>query len=412
MSDSVKTFPALSAFKEAWILKDLTKSNYSQYNEDLLLAAQQTLPEFENEVLALLLTDLEWNAMPTNDLGNGQFTPKPSIPAIPAPPVLQPGYQVADERQYDRNMAARKDIISKRQSLLLASNALKDIFNSEAILGAINSKAATGDGTLMERMADTPQAMRVRLFAHLGTPDMATYADWERIYSTPADDLDVAEWIRQESISNKALIAHQRAYNSSQRMEAFIKSYEASPGVTTCIRAYRERVPALANQKLKDLLDYVILQQPNIQQTLTRVAVGYGCEDNSITPSALAAAAVTNTTRMYSQEQLDSAIAAAVANAMQAPPAVARKAQQMYCWSHGLNTSHASADCHACRAGAFMKVRYGFNTDRCFSHQDCDHAPPCITVANAKKATKPNSFPNTPGSTKGWGQGTQQDGRK
>jgi hypothetical protein len=34
-------------------------------------------------------------------------------------------------------------------------------------------------------------------------------------------------------------------------MESFIKSYEASPGVTTCIRAYRERVPALVNQKLK-----------------------------------------------------------------------------------------------------------------------------------------------------------------
>jgi hypothetical protein len=71
MSDSVKTFPALSALKEAWILKDLTKSNYSQYNEDLLLAAQGSLPEFENEVLALLLTDVEWNALPTNDLGNG-----------------------------------------------------------------------------------------------------------------------------------------------------------------------------------------------------------------------------------------------------------------------------------------------------------------------------------------------------
>jgi hypothetical protein len=277
MSDSVKTFPALSAFKEAWILKDLTKSNYSQYNEDLLLAAQGALPEFENEVLALLLTDTEWNALPTNDLGNGQFALRPVIPAIPAPPVVQPGYQVADERQYDRNMAARKDIISKRQSLLSASTALKDIFKSEAILGAINCKAAIGDGTLMERMADTPQAMRARLYAHLGTPDMATYADWERIYSTPAADLDVAEWIRLESISNKALTIHHRAHNPSQRMEAFIKSYEASPGVTTCIRAYRERVPALADQKLQDLLNYVILQQPNIQQTLTRVAVGYGC---------------------------------------------------------------------------------------------------------------------------------------
>jgi hypothetical protein len=220
MSDSVKTFPALSAFKETWILKDLTKSNYSQYNEDLLLAAQGSLPELENEVLALLLTDPEWNALPVNDLGNGNYVPKPGIPAIPALPVLAHDANVAAERQHDRDIVARREIMSRRQSLLLASTALMDIFKSEAILGAGNCKAAIGDGTLLERMADTPYAMRARLFAHLGTPDMATYADWERVYSTSAADLDVAEWIRLESISNKALIAHQRAHNPAQRMEA------------------------------------------------------------------------------------------------------------------------------------------------------------------------------------------------
>jgi hypothetical protein len=81
MSDSVKTFPALSAFKEAWILKDLTKSNYSQYNEDLLLAAQGSLPEFENEVLALLLTDTEWNQRP----GQRTIRTQTSNPRHPSP---------------------------------------------------------------------------------------------------------------------------------------------------------------------------------------------------------------------------------------------------------------------------------------------------------------------------------------
>lgn len=236
---------------------------------------------------------------------------------------------------------------------------------------------------------------------------MATYAEWERIYSTPATDLDVAEWIRLESISNKALLSQQRAHNPSQRMEAFFKCYEASPGVTTCIRNYRERVTVLAAQKLQDLLDYVILQQPNNQQTITRAAVGYGCTDVSTSPSP----AGTQTTKVYSQEQLDSAIVAAVARAMQASSAAtANKKAQLYCWSHGHNLSHTSADCHICIAGALMKTRYGRHTDRRFSHDDCEHDPPCITAANAKKATKPTSFPNTPGSTNK--QGVQQAGHR
>jgi hypothetical protein len=49
----------------------ISQIKYSQYNE-----------EFEDEVLALLLTDLERNALPTNNLGNGQFAPKPAIPVF------------------------------------------------------------------------------------------------------------------------------------------------------------------------------------------------------------------------------------------------------------------------------------------------------------------------------------------
>jgi hypothetical protein len=172
----------------------ISQIKYSQYNE-----------EFEDEVLALLLTDLERNALPTNNLGNGQFAPKPAIPGIPALPVLAHNANVATERQHDQNVMARKYIMSKRQSILQASNDIKDLFESEAILGAINCKAAIRDGTMMQRMADTTKAMRATLCMHLGTPDLATYADWERIYSNPAADLDVAEWIRLEGISNKAL---------------------------------------------------------------------------------------------------------------------------------------------------------------------------------------------------------------
>jgi hypothetical protein len=43
----------------------------------------------------------------------------------------------------------------------------------------------------------------------------------------------------------------------------------------------RQRIKQPWREKLKDIiLDYAIIQQPNIQQTLIRTTVGYGYEDN------------------------------------------------------------------------------------------------------------------------------------
>ncbi len=81
----------------------------------------------------------------------------------------------------------------------------------------------------------------------------------------------------------------------------------------------------------------------------------------------------------------------------EAPPTL------LYCWLHGYNQSHASADCRGCEPGASMYKRYGIrDDDRCFSHANCQHDPPCISSADAKRATKPESYPETPGSTYEW----------
>ena len=393
MSDAHKTFTALSEVKEAWIQKDLTKANYLEFDEAMLLAAQAALPDQENVVMGLLMTQAEWNAIPANVLGPNQFVPLPDIPQAPvAPDLPEAGAVVAVERMYERALLAYDKAVMQRLHLIQAAGFLKELYKNEAVLGAANQKAAVGGGNMVARIADTPRAMRARLFLHLGTPDNSTFEEWEKVYTTPAADIPVAEWIRLEDISNTALALHHRALNPAQRMAAFAKCYEASPGVVTCIRDYRKQVPALAAQQFDHLLAYVTLQQPNIEQTLTRAAVGYGCEEQ------LAAAAM-RTTRTYTQDQLDSAIAAAVAHAVRASPATAPKKGTMYCWSHGYNSSHASADCLCCKPGGTMRARYGYDgpTTRCFSHPDCDHSPPCISVANAKKATKPDSFPETPG---------------
>jgi hypothetical protein len=101
-------------------------------------------------------------------------------------------------------------------------------------------------------IAYTPRAMSARLFLHLGTPDNSTFEEWEKVYTTPTAD---------NHISNTALAW---AFNPAQRMAAFAKCCETSPGVVTCIRDYRKEVPALAAQRFHHLLAYVTLQQPNI----------------------------------------------------------------------------------------------------------------------------------------------------
>jgi hypothetical protein len=86
MSDAHKTFTALSEVKEAWIQKDLTKANYLEFDEAMLLAAQAALPDQENVVMGLLMTQAEWNAIPANVLGPNQFVPLPDIPQAPVVP--------------------------------------------------------------------------------------------------------------------------------------------------------------------------------------------------------------------------------------------------------------------------------------------------------------------------------------
>lgn len=79
MSDAHETFTTLSQVKEAWIEKDFTKSNYLEFDEAMLLVAQAALPDQENMVMGLLMTQDEWNTIPVNQLGPNQFVPLPNI---------------------------------------------------------------------------------------------------------------------------------------------------------------------------------------------------------------------------------------------------------------------------------------------------------------------------------------------
>jgi hypothetical protein len=134
---------------------------------------------------------------------------------------------------YMRVLADIKVAEGRRHAIMSADSALKEIYRSAIIMGPENAAAAMGDGTVLEQMRDTARNMRARITAHLGTPDTATFDHWKKIYTTPASGMLVAEWIRLESLANKALTKHRRSLPEDLRMTAFIQCYEASPGVAT-----------------------------------------------------------------------------------------------------------------------------------------------------------------------------------
>jgi hypothetical protein len=301
---------------------------------------------------------------------------------------------------YMRVLADIKVAEGRRHSMMSADSALKKVYRSAIIMGPENAAAAIGDGPVLEQMRDTARNMRAPITAYLGTPDTATFDYWKKIYSTPASGMVVAEWIRLESLANKALTKHRHSLPEDLRMTAFIQCYEASPGVATCVRECKRTVPALENQSLSDLLAYVKAQQPNIELELTRAAVGYlSVQYEAATP---ATAAIATAPTMYTQAQVNALIAAdrrtrSQAKSSGAPPTL------LYCWLHGYNQSHISADCRGCEPDTSMYKRYGTRDDhRCSSHANCQHDPPCISSADAKRATKPESYPETTGSTYEW----------
>jgi hypothetical protein len=398
MSDNPNTFTALNALREAWQTQQLSKATFTTFDESMLLAAQDMLHGVEYGALGLIMTEAEWQAMPLNIRDDGSFKPFPRIPVVPEmPEPLPAAANTAAHSVYMRVLADIKVAEGRRHAIMSADSALKEIYRSSTIMGPENAAAAIGDGTVLEQMRDTARNMRARITAYLGTPDTSTFDHWKKIYSTPASGMIVAEWIRLESLANKALTKHRRSLPEDLRMTAFIQCYEGSPGVATCVREYKRTVPALENQSLADLLAYVKAQQPNIELELTRAAVGYlSVQEETATAASASGPA------MYTQAQVNALLAAdrrtrTHAKSSGAPPTL------LYCWLHGYNQSHASADCRGCEPGASMYKRYGIrDDDRCFSHANCQHDPPCISSAEAKRATKPESYPETPGSTYEW----------
>jgi hypothetical protein len=168
------------------------------------------------------------------------------------------------------------------------------------------------------------------------------------------------------------------------------------------VREYKRTVPALENQSLADLLPYVKAQQPNIELDLTRAAVGNPSVQEETAISSATAFSATGPT-MYTQTQVQALLTAGRRARTQAKIA----GRHQLCFTAGymattnltlLSTAEGARLEPACSRDTATAMTTGASPLRA----NCQHDPPCIRSADAKRATKPESYPETPGSTYEW----------
>lgn len=386
-----------------WYTGILERENFHLFKTALFTKASEELTNDINfGALGFLIADDEWAALPGITMADGTITAAPTIPAIPVAPAPSDG-TAGDDRRF---MIEQKEFLrlrDVRKEIILVCTKLKDILRNSDVVGR-HRAVVEGSGDLIQRMNDSAKIMFGRLQDHLETPDDSTFALWKTIYCTSGVHMDVSEWERQELLAHTQLAKYGQELSRAQRLDAFRTCYRNSPPVKACLDDYGKTTPVLARQTFANAMAFVKAQEPNIKAALTREAVGFpsplaatvleahmngGALVDADEPVAAAAAP-----RMYTQDQLDQAVADAKAQ-------FAPKKQLLYCWLHGYQNSHCGSDCHGIAIEKSLRAwrdsRPDVDGDMTFSHPGCRHSPRCISVDQAKKATGPRSFPKQPG---------------
>jgi hypothetical protein len=223
------------------------------------------------------------------------------------------------------------------------------------------------------------------------------------VYTESAFNKDVSQWMREDELANTLLTRYGEQRSAAQRLSAFRECYKSSPAVMTCWADYCKTTPVLAQQNLTDALAYVLLQEPNIREAMTKAHIGMrsplaavALQNHWDSPDAGAATAqevgaIANAAAapgLYTQAQLEQAVAEAVAQAMTAK-------NEKYCWLHGYQATHAGPDCTVIKDGAHIRAkrdsRAGLATTMVFGRSGG------ITSEQAKAATKPSALSRHPG---------------
>jgi hypothetical protein len=223
-----------------------------------------------------------------------------------------------------------------------------------------------------------------------------------------------------------------------QRYEAMRRQFSHRIEGQVALQLFDSQHPNAAQRTLANLHVVFLAQEPNIRRAMTRANVFPGMaaaatssDDNSVfnlpgsSPHSSMQQLLDNTAAMniasppaeqqqlpasplYSETQMHEFAFRAVAAAMQSNPTAAgmnnlQAIGQRYCHIHGYGT-HTGTQCKHNRAGNPCRYRKydsrngpNFDATRVIGHVNCRHTPKCISAANAKSATGPLTYPDTPG---------------
>ena len=398
-----------NATMEHWLTRILTSATWSKFEKEMCTALVTYLSNiFQYGALGLICSDAEWAALP-GITANGVVAPKPSVPPIPPQPAPSDG-TAADDRRYDRERKETTRLEVVREDIVAICRSVKHLLLNPD-LGDDCHSVAMGDGDMYAQINEGPDAPYARLKTHLGTPDRDTFRIWSAVYSTPADNIAVSEWMRQDIYANTLLTIHRQQLSENQRLAAFRLCYEKSPPVVKAWEDYCVLTPLLADQNLTDALAYIKRQEPNIRGRMLPADIGFPplaavAEDSRKPAENAPALGAAVAPQMYTQAQLDKAVEQARGRSQPAHegrPPRRDNHRELYCWLHGFQRSHTGHDCTGIITGrpirAFRRDSRAPTNDTTtvFDHSNCGHQPKCISVAEAQAATGPSSRHHAPG---------------
>jgi hypothetical protein len=385
--------------ESSFLGEPLTSANWHKLKQKLLAVAYSYfLNDFPLGFIGFLASAAEWRLF-----AGMALVPQPVLPDRQQVPAPSDG-TAAGDRRYDVELKAGLRVMELRKEIVEVMSKFKAVLLNKAIVG-VHYAIALGAGDEMELLTDTPQAIFARLEEHLGTPDYKTFHTWNEVYRRQMMDGDVLTWILDEAYAHNLLAKHGKQLTDSQRLSAVLFSFRLSPAVMVCWVDYCKTNPTEALRNFTDFLAYIKVQEPNIREAMTKQDIGYvpmaaltmqiaefgsaavgaAAGEEERMGSANAAAAP----RTYSQAQLDSAVAEALARGNRSDKPV------LYCWLHGYQSSHKGLECSGIQNGA--PIRHKRDSRAPLPGTMVFGRSGCISKERANEAAGPTTVPTHPG---------------
>jgi hypothetical protein len=291
--------------------------------------------------------------------------------------------------------------------------------------------------------ADEPVCtINARLEERLGTLDTEAYNIVSSIYTNPWTQSLIA-YVNKEETSSITLNANGMGVPDPTKVMALSIVFSSNASVMKYINLFEDNNPNEGDRTWPSIKAYLISQNANITRGMGLVRADIYAQANAAaeaptlpesssklddSPAGQAMATLSsNTARMFTTEEISAITVNAVKAAMEqyiaqqmtstntrskarAPnaasaPTLSTSARRLlYFYFHGI-CMHDSRGCTCVKHG--NEIYHRFKDSRCtaanhdstrrFGHVGCTHHPRCISEAEAKTATGPNTFPAMPG---------------